>query len=74
MKLTDEDCRTLLGFLAWADNSKDKKALLQMWFDEKSAKVYKEGWKDACEEYDIADTVDWDDEVKYDVEGDDGEF
>ena len=47
MKLTDEDCRTLLGFLAWADNSKDKKALLQMWFDEKSAKVYKEGWKDA---------------------------
>ena len=57
MTLTNADCRTLIGLLSSAKDGQEAKAILQMWFDEKSADVYKEGWLDACEEYDVQDTM-----------------
>ena len=49
MTLTHGDYQCLMGFLASSDNAKEAEAWLNMWFDEKIAGAYKEGWVDACE-------------------------
>lgn len=59
MKLTNEDYNCLVGLMASADTPQEAKVWLQMWFDDKAAEVYKRGWQDACEEYDIDDSWDW---------------
>lgn len=64
MKLTREDYQTLVGFLEYSKDEEEAQAWLQMWFDEKAAEVFKEGWLEACHEYDVTDTYFVDDELE----------
>ena len=40
-----------------AKDAAQAKALFEVWLEEKAAAAYKEGWLDACDEYDIDDDV-----------------
>lgn len=49
MTLTNDDYRCLIGFLSQSKTAQEAKTWLEIWFKDKSAAVYKEGWLDACE-------------------------
>lgn len=62
MKLTNEEWNSFIRLLRDCRDPKVAKGMFEMWLDEKMVPVYKQGWKEACEEYDITDTFDWDDD------------
>ena len=66
MKLENYEWNAFIRMVKTAPDAKTAKVLFEMWLDEKMQPVYKRGWKDACNEYDIEDTMDW-----YDEEGED---
>ena len=63
MTLTQDDWKSFIHMLADAGDSKTAKVFFEGWLDERIYQpAYKEGWKDACKEYDVEDTFDWYDE------------
>ena len=55
MILANYEWNALMSMFATVKNGEDAKALFEMWLDEKYSEAYKEGWLDACKEYDIDD-------------------
>ncbi len=63
MTLAQEDWKSLIRMLADTGDAKVAKVFFEGWLDEKVYRpALKEGWKDACDYYDIRDTFDWNDE------------
>ncbi len=55
MKVANYEWNALMSMFKNSKDAKQAKALFEMWLDEKFDEVYKEGWLDACKEYDIDD-------------------
>lgn len=65
MKVTATEWSALMEMFLTATDNKMRKALFEMWLEEKMAPVYQQGWKDACEEYDIKEDY-YDEEEDFD--------
>ena len=65
MDLSLDDYRTLMGFLTSAKDAHEAQIFLQMWFNEKAVEVYKKGWLDCCNEYDIEDIFFAEDDIDW---------
>lgn len=74
MKLYDYEWQALKSMFATAKTDADRKALFEMWIEEKCQAWYTSGWNDACFEYEIDEGIITDDDDDDDDEYDYGEY